>query len=189
MTTDSLQTTLEPCFKTLKQNYKSMNTIYVYLGKKQNDTIFTTNVSEQQAQTSMNHNCDSKMNQYNIFERISYEKRMTRVDQFANYYEDASVYLKSLDFSDIAKKKEITGIYICGNNEQRLNPMEFPSQKEYQVEVYKTHYEFTVNDKVTFVVSREKDSNEYTLYWKCKVDEYIDTTLELLKECLCVYFK
>ena len=175
-------------FRTIKQNYKSLNSLIVYLGSKKDDNLFKTYVPDELAQKIMNEHCDSKMIQKEVFERCSYSKRMERIGDKTSYYEDASLILDSIVF-DESKLSKCNGIYICGNQERKISPMEFPSKYLYQTERSIYQYEFKINDKVTFIVSREKDSNFYTMYWKCIIDEYVDTTLDMLKQCLKKYFQ
>ena len=184
----SVSTGTKNSFSSIKQNYKSLDSLIVYLGNKNDDNLFKTYFPDEIAQKVMNNNCDSQMTQREVFERYSYSKRMERSNNETKYYEDASLLLESIVFEH-RKLEKCNGIYICANQERKISPMEFPSQYSYQIERTLYQYEFKINDKITFIVSKEKDSDFYSMYWKCIVDEYVDTTLDMLKQCLEKYFK
>lgn len=175
---------LQSVFQTIKSNYQEIDNVYVYIGNKNENELFRVYISNEYAEKCMNTKLQYKRNVRNYFERVSLDKRLVREDKKTNYYQDASLVLESFQCDTPSPHEDVNGIYIIGNKEKKICAVDFPSQLDYDLELYIMDIEFIISDKVKFIVRKEKDHSKSTLLWKVVVDEYIDTTLETLQECI-----
>ena len=170
---------MDAFFDNLIKNKSKVDKIKIYFGNTQNrnESIIDCNISQE--------NVDKVMNQFIGYSNKKNEfKHIVALDKelFTNKNETNCIRRLVTNCDIITIPETDCSICMITERVEKLKEIDFPSCKEYQQNVNCMEYTFNIHAKVKLIIHME--NNTYSVFLEGVVDDYLDTTIQYIKNGL-----